>query len=252
MGANTTEPDGRSRPESPAHSVYVNAFEISVTPVSVGEFTRFVEATGYLTVAEQVGSSWVWRGDPRVRERGQDHLWFQIEGASWAHPLGKDSDVSSKADHPVTHVSRDDCLAYCEWAGCRLPTEAEWEKSARGTDERMYTWGNDPPDSSMCNYNMNVGDTTAIGSYPKSVSPFGLQDAAGNVWEWMSTPWHAYPFGQNEPRTITTRNGTVELGVIRGGSFFNDFDDAGPLVYERVYGLPDYTSYDVGFRVCKW
>lgn len=251
MGADTFEPDGRPRPESPAHTVHVDAFLMSVRPVSISEFAEFVEATSYITAAERSGSSWLWKGDPRVRERGQDHLWFEIPGTSWAHPHGPNSDVSAKADHPVTHVSHEDCLAYCEWAGCRLPTEAEWEKAARGTDGRMYTWGNSPPNPSLCNYNMHIGDTTVIGSYPASVSPYGLHDAAGNVWEWTSTAWHRYPYGTTEPRTIRTRQGTFELGVIRGGSFFNDFDDAGPLVYERVYGLRDYTSYDVGVRVCK-
>lgn len=235
---------------APAHTVHVDAFRMGIAPVSVREFARFVEATGYVTTAERVGSSWVWQGDPSVREPGQDHLWFQVPGASWAHPLGPGSDVSSKADHPVTHVSRADCLAYCEWAGCRLPNEAEWEKAARGTDGRTYTWGESPPRPSICNYNMNVGDTTAIGSYPESVGPFGLHDAAGNVWEWAANPWHLYPYGENEARTITTGLGTFELGVIRGGSFFNDFDDNGLLVYVRVYSPGDYTAYDVGFRVC--
>jgi len=250
MGADVTRPDGKPDAASPAHTVQVDTFRMSIAPVSVGEFTRFVEETEYVTSAEHVGTSWVWRGDPRVKVPGQDHLWFEVPGASWAHPHGPDSDVLSKADHPVTHVSQSDGLAYCEWAGCRLPTEAQWEKAARGTDGRAYTWGDGPPDPSICNYNMNVGDTTPIASYPKSVGPFGLHDVAGNVWEWVSNSWHRYPFDENAARKITTRHGTFELGVIRGGSFFNDFDDAGLLVHQRVYGLRNYTSYDVGFRVC--
>jgi sulfatase modifying factor 1 len=250
MGANTLEPDGRPGPASPAHTAHVDSFRMAIRPVSVSEFREFVEATGYITTAERNGTSWVWRGDPRVREAGQDHLWFEVPEASWAHPRGPESDASAKADHPVTHVSFADCLAYCDWAGCRLPDEAEWEKAARGTDGRSYTWGNSPPHPSICNYNMHVGDTTPIGAYPESAGPFGLQDAAGNVWEWVSSPWHQYPFGENEPRRITTRRGTFELGVVRGGSFFNDFTDAGLLVYERVYALRDYSCYDLGFRVC--
>ena len=250
MGTDTTLPDGTPRFESPAHIVHVDTFEICIAPVSVREFARFVVATAYVTTAERTGSSWVWQGDPRVRESGQDHLWFDLAGASWAHPRGPDSDVSSKADHAVTHVSYADCLAYCEWTGCRLPTEAEWEKAARGTDGRPYTWGETPPHPSICNYSMNAGDTTPIGSYPDSQSPFGLHDAAGNVWEWTSSPWARYPFGQNEAQKIATRFGTLELGVLRGGSFFNDFDDEGIFVYQRLYTLPHYTSYDVGFRVC--
>jgi sulfatase modifying factor 1 len=250
MGADRNGPDGEPNPESPAHTVHVDTFRMAIAPVSVGEFARFVEATGYVTTAESVGKSWVWRGDASVREPGQDHLWFEIPGASWAHPWGPGSDVLAKGGHPVTHVSFTDCLAYCEWAHVRLPTEAEWEKAARGTDGRPYTWGDKPPDPSICNYNMHVGDTTPIGSYPESTGPFGLQDAAGNVWEWTSTAWHRYPYGQNEPRKIATRFGSFELGVVRGGSFFNDFDESGLLVYMRVYSLRNYTSCDIGFRVC--
>jgi len=250
MGADIQGDDGKPGMESPAHTVHVDTFKIGVGPVSVSEFSRFVEATSYVTTAERVGASWVWQGDPSIREPGQDHLWSEIPGASWAHPRGPGSDVSSKAYHPVTHISHADCLAYCEWAGGRLPTEAEWEKAARGTEGRSYTWGESPPLPSICNYNMNVGDTTPIGSYPASAGSYGLHDAAGNVWEWTSSPWHRYPFMQNEAQKITTRFGTFELGVIRGGSFFNDFDDTGVLVYTRVYALRNYTSYDVGFRVC--
>ena len=250
MGTDASSPDGKRNPASPAHVVHVDTFRMAVAPVSVGEFARFVEETGYVTTAERARASWVWTGDPGVKEPGQDHLWIELAGASWAHPRGPDSDVSVKADHPVTHVSYPDCLAYCEWAGCRLPTEAEWEKAARGTDGRNYTWGDGPPDPSICNYNMHVGDTTPIGVYPASTGPFGLHDAAGNVWEWTSSPWCPYPFGRHEGSTITTKRGTFELGVMRGGSFFNDFWDGCLLVHARVYALRDYTSYDVGFRVC--
>jgi formylglycine-generating enzyme required for sulfatase activity len=97
---------------------------------------------------------------------------------------------------------------------------------------------------------MNVGDTTPIGMYPEARGPFGLEDIAGNVWEWTSSGWHGYPFDESKARTIVTRLGRFELGVIRGGSFFNDCDPSGVAVTGRVYSLREYTSYDVGFRVC--
>src|ERR1700680_3459009 len=102
MGANRSGPDGEPSPESPAHTVHVDTFRMAVAPLSVGEFACFVEATGYVTTAERAGKSWVWQGDPSVCEPGQDHLWFEIPGASWAHPQGPNSDVLTKSDHPVT------------------------------------------------------------------------------------------------------------------------------------------------------
>ena len=147
-------------------------------PVTVAQFRMFVEATAYTTTAEARGSAWNWTGK-----------WEEVKGANWAHPRGPDSDVKQKADHPVTCVSWHDAMAFCNWAGVRLPTEAEWEKAARGTDGRIWPWGNQKPNKELCNFNMDVGDTTAVGSYPKGASPYGVLDAAGNVWEWTSSLW---------------------------------------------------------------
>lgn len=252
MGDNNLRKDGRPTASFPAHEVYVDNFRIARRPVSVSDFARFVDATSYRTTAELAGASWVWLGGEHDRQEPEKDLrWFEVAGASWRHPAGADSDVAAKAEHPVTHVSRTDCLEYCRWSGTRLPTEAEWEKAARGTDERLYPWGNTPPTASICNHSMNVGDTTAIGTYPEASGPFGLEDVAGNVWEWTSTGWHRYPFDKNKTRTIMTKHGARELGVIRGGSFFNDCDPGGVAATARVYSLLDYSSYDVGFRVCS-
>jgi len=220
-------------------------------PVSVADFAAFVDATSYVTAAEKAGRSWVWLGGETTTDPGQDHLWFEVEDACWKRPRGNGSDIAHKADHPVTHVNYWDCLEYCRWNSTRLPTEAEWEKAARGTDGRRYTWGDSPPTRSSCNHTMHVGDTTPIGAYPNARGPYGLDDAAGNVWEWTSSPWHRYPFGEGKPRTITTRLGRFELGVIRGGSFFGDCDPSGVLVTGRVYAMRDYTCYDLGFRACS-
>ncbi len=98
--------------------------------------------------------------------------------------------MAAKSDHPVTQVSWDDAVAYCEWLSrttgrsYRLPTRAEWEKAARGSDGRSYPWGNWPPNNQLCNFDHNVDDTTPVGRYPNGVSPYGCWDMAGNVWEW--------------------------------------------------------------------
>ncbi|WP_051366070.1 formylglycine-generating enzyme family protein [Hamadaea tsunoensis] len=251
MGADRTRPDGRPRSCSPAHTVDVDTFRIGRRPVSVADFARFVEATSYVTVAEKNGQSYVWTG--REKEDlfpGNDALWIQTPGASWRTPRGPGSDVTGKEDHPVTHVSLADCDAYCAWSGTRLCTEAEWEKAARGTDGRTYPWGEEPPTPEHCNYAMNVGDTTPIGAYPAARSPYGLEDITGNVWEWTSTNWHRYPYSEDKSRAIITHGGRVELISIRGGSFFNDCSAMGLSVYSRLYSLPLYTGYDIGFRVC--
>ncbi|MER7184594.1 SUMF1/EgtB/PvdO family nonheme iron enzyme [Streptomyces hyaluromycini] len=252
IGLDEKKSDGRHASWSPAHTVHVDTFSISRTPVSVAEFARFVAETGHRTLAERQGYSYVWVGGEDTTTAGQDHLWWKIDGAYWQAPRGPESDVADKADHPVTHVDYADCLAYCEWSGTRLPTEVEWEKAARGTDGRMYPWGDTPPTPDSCNHSMFVGDTTPIGSYPDAGGPHGLADIVGNVWEWTSSLWQRYPFGSTEPRVIVTKSGTrLELGVFRGGSFFNDCTPRWVSPTTRCYTPRNYSCYDLGFRVCR-
>ncbi|MFD5506467.1 formylglycine-generating enzyme family protein [Streptomyces sp. NPDC127051] len=219
MGLDRVRPDGTPDPASPANEVDVPEFRMARSPVTVADFARFVEATGYRSTAEQAGRSWVWVGGEDTTTPGQDDLWLEVEGATWSTPRGPGSGIEAKGDHPVTHVSRVDCLAFCEWAGVRLPTEAQWEKAARGPDRRTYVWGDDKPTPDVCNHSMFVGDTTPVGTFPSASSPFGLHDIAGNVWEWVSTGWHPYPFRADRAQLLKTKQGTVELGVVRGGSF---------------------------------
>ncbi|WP_231949829.1 SUMF1/EgtB/PvdO family nonheme iron enzyme [Alloactinosynnema sp. L-07] len=252
MGSDEVRPDGRPLAASPRHTVDVDSFRIARSPVSVAEFARFVDETSYVTTAERSGRSWVWIGtEDKDMIPDQEHLWINLDGATWRAPRGPGSDIADKADHPVTNVSHRDAIAYCEWSGTRLPTEAEWEKAARGTDGRNYAWGDTPPTATVCNHSMNVRDTTPIGAYPDAAGPYGVHDVAGNVWEIMGTGWHRYPFDKDKsPQTIVTKFGTVELGTIRGGSFYNNFDPRGVAVWVRTYILLDYSCYDMGFRVC--
>lgn len=250
MGTDELRPNGKPSASAPAHTVEVDTFRLARRPVTVREFARFVEGTSYVTTAERKGSSWVWHGGEDVTTPDQDHLWKDTPGAWWRAPHGPGSDVTGKDDHPVTHVSYLDCLEYCRWSGTRLPAEAEWEKAARGTDGRSYPWGDTPPTASSCNHTMHVGDTTAVGAYPDAAGPYGNEDMAGNVWEVMSNGYHRYPYDEHKTKIFETKNGKVELGVIRGGSFYNNCDPRGVLVWVRIYNLPDYSCYDMGFRVC--
>jgi len=180
--------------EKPVHKVYLDEYWLAKYPVTVAQFRRFADETGYVTDAEKGLGSWqFWKGDWVVRLDG-----------NWRNPYFAQGD-----EHPVVSVSWNDASAYCLWLskktglGIKLPTEAQWEKGARGEDERMYPWGNEIPDGTKANYadinfwkkygdvrqpDISIDDgyteTSPAGSYPAGSSPYGLLDMAGNVWEW--------------------------------------------------------------------
>jgi len=197
-------------------------FWIDKTPVTNAEFARFVEATGYKTTAEKQGYSYAWTGEE----------WKQTEGVNWRHPDSPKTNINKALmDHPVVHVSWDDAVAYAGWAGKQLPTEEEWEKAARGTDGRVYPWGNQAPTAELCNFGMNVKTTTPVGKYsPQGDSPYGCVDMAGNVWEWMASDWSS----------------TDKDQVVRGGSWGNDGNDVRAAYRDRY--TPTNADNYVGFR----
>jgi eukaryotic-like serine/threonine-protein kinase len=234
--------------EKPQHTVSLEEYLIGKYEVTNAQFAAFVQATGYKTTAEQQGSGWSYTGSE----------WKDIAGADWRHPHGPNSDIQTRQNHPVVLISWDDAVAFCQWVtqvtgrNVQLPTETQWEKAARGTDGRIYLWGNQTPDSSRLNYNMNVKDTTPVGQYsPAGDSPYGAADMAGNVWEWVAD-W----YNETEYKTRTASGSGVrepigptsgQYRVLRGGSWFNGQE--GARAAGRYGYSPDFRVDLVGFRV---
>lgn len=234
--------------EKPVHTVYLDGFWIDRTEVTIAMFARFFEYTGYETDAERRGWSIVYTNE-----------FEEIEGADWQRPFGPGSNWSDW-DHPVVHISWNDAAAYCAWVGGRLPTEAEWEKAARGTDGWVYPWGDQPlagDRANLADVNLEaefsireIDDgyefTAPVGSYPRGASPYGALDMAGNVWEWVAD-WYAEDYYAISPMQNPTGPDSGESRVERGGGWSTPI---GPSA-NRSYSLPDFGSIWSGFRCAR-
>ncbi|MCP4539751.1 MAG: formylglycine-generating enzyme family protein [Chloroflexi bacterium] len=187
------DPQAKDR-EFPQHQVTLPGYWIGRYPVTVSQFRTFVDTSGYQPT--DTGS---------------------LEGSD---------------DHPVTVVTWHDALAFCDWLSERagilvmLPSEAEWEKAARGKDGRIYPWGNELPDKRRCNAERSQGESTPVNVYsPHGDSPYGCSDMAGNVWEWTRSLLRKYPYNPQDGREARkTEFGSNSLRVLRGGSFLDDAD----------------------------
>lgn len=151
------------------------------------------------------------------------------------------------ADHPVIGVSWDQANIYCAWAGRRLPSEAEWEKAARGTDGRIHPWGNEDPSGELVNFNQIVGETTPAGMFPKGASPYGALDMAGNAWEW-TLDGYTTDFYSISPHENPISLSPVNRRVLRGGNWNSHAD--GVRSTNRFWAYPGRNDSD-GFRCAK-
>ena len=282
--------------EFPKHNVKLDGFFMDVTEVTNAQFAKFVAATGYITTAEK-DINWedLKKQLPSDTSKPEDEIlkaaslvfvptesevslqdysqwWSWSHGANWKHPKGIESDIVGKENLPVVHISWDDANAYCQWAGKRLPTEAEWEFAARGgLEKNTYVWGNDSvvDEKKQCNYWQGIfpykNDVTDgfFGSAPvKSFSPngYGLYDMAGNVWEWCADNYNYNYYDEFEKVQITNNpkgplksydpdEPLVAKKVMRGGSFLcNESYCSGYRVSARMKSSPDSSMEHLGFR----
>lgn len=292
MGGDNDQADAD---EYPKHTVRLSAFYMDATEVTNAQFQAFVTATGYITTAEKapnweelkkslppnaerppdsvlVAASLVFaqtKGPVDLRNYGQ--WWQWISGANWQHPQGPKSNLKGKEHYPVVHISWDDAVAYCQWAGKRLPTEAEWEYAARGGHiNQIYPWGNEhvnygkPKTNSWEGkfpYKNDRKDGYLTIAPVKTYAPnaYGLYDMAGNVWEWCSD-WYAYDYYKTLSGKITENPQGPSQSYdpaepytpkrsLRGGSFLcNDEYCSGYRVARRMKSSPDTGLEHTGFR----
>ena len=204
-----TDSEEANADQKPAHQVYLDAFYIDKHEVTNAEYEEFILAGGY-----KKKEFWTEEGWDCIQkfQFGGDE-WYQVET-----PLqyGENS-VSTDPDHPVIGASWYEAKAYANWAGKRLPTEAEWEKAARGTDGRFYPWGNEM-DFSRLSYFPHVTKVQTVGSFANGASPYGVLDMAGSVWEWC-TDWYGESYYSQSPQKHPTGPDKGEYRVLRGGGW---------------------------------
>ena len=252
--------------EGPVREVRIDPFLIDRHAVTNGRFADFVAASGYITEAERYGWSYVFhlflRPEVAVRSKRPPHArwWCAVDGASWRQPEGTGSNIGDRTDHPVVHVSWNDAVAYCSWAGKRLPSEAEWELAARGgLVQRLYPWGDalTPEGEHRCNIWQGrfPAENTAADGYPGTApvdafppNGFGLHNIVGNTWEWCAD-WFSPTFHIQGPRENPAGPPTGEARVMRGGSYLCHASYCNRYrVAARSSNTPDSSTGNVGFR----
>lgn len=256
--------------EGPVRKVKLDPFYIDRCAVTNMKFSKFVEETGYKTEAEHFGWSFIFyqflspRNQKLVNGVVQGAPWWRaVYGACWEHPEGPNSNIKDRMDHPVVHISWNDAIAYCEWTGKKLPTEAQWEYAARGgLKQRRYPWGNTltPHREHHCNIwqgdfpRRNTTEDGYLGTAPVDSFPqngFGLHNVSGNVWEWCAD-WFSDTFHKKDANTVRENPVGPTSGitkVMKGGSYLCHKSYCNRYrVAARTSNTPESSTGNVGFR----
>ncbi len=197
--------DDRAGNERPAHTVTLEAYYIDQFEVTNASFAEFLNEMGNQIEGVAGAAHWVEADDPDLRVHQVNGIWQVDPG---------------RENYPMNEVTWFGARAYCQWRGGRLPSEAEWEKAARGVDGRSYPWGEAEPTCEMANFAGCFYDSVPVDSYPQSVSPYGAYNMAGNVHEWTAD-WYAEDYYANSPAENPGGPASGDYKVFRGASWFN-------------------------------
>ncbi len=223
-------PAGRVEIEDGREVFDVPAFIIAKYPITNRQYAKFIEAGGY-----RVEKWWTAAG------------WQAREKNSWTGPRYWRDNKWNRADYPVVGTSWYEAVAFCQWLSettdekVILPTEPQWQRAAQGDDSRAYPWGNEIPNEQLCNWNNNIGHTTPVTQYPMGVSPYGVLDMSGNVWEWCLTIYGS---------SSIHLDGTGAR-VLRGGSWSDDGTFSFRAAYHNTSGDLSVRTNDLGFRIAR-
>jgi formylglycine-generating enzyme required for sulfatase activity len=253
--------------EGPVRRVTVHGFWMDASPVSNAQFADFIKATGYKTESERYGWSFVFQNHVRrdfVDDRAPGVTWWcKVNGADWAHPEGPDSGVAARESYPAVHISWRDAQAYCDWAGKRLPTEAEWEYAARGgLEQQTYPWGDDltPGGKHLCNVwqgefpHHDTGEDGWTSVAPATAFPpngYGLHGITGNAWEWCQDWFHpSWHVTATRVDPVGPPEGTAK--VMKGGSYLCHRSYCNRYrVAARTSNTPDSATTNISFRCVR-
>ena len=223
MGSNTGPDD-----EKPEHTIFVKAFFLDILPVSNADFAHFLNHQG---LQNQLGETFYDDDDSDARIHRRNSIW--------------QADIAY-ASHPVNEVSWVGARDYCAWLNKRLPTEAEWEKAARGIDGRKYPWGNAVPNPKLALFGAPYNSSAPVNAFPDGASPYGILDMAGNQWEWVSSAYHPYPYKSDDGRENQSAG---SIRSTRGGGHDSNAQEISTTQRGKYLSRnPKAGHHNIGFR----